>query len=121
MRTRTVTTYISDDGKEFEHESECMRYEFNKVCKEGAVKFYSKDGVIEEPINEKFDDIGFYNSVIRIEVDRTKPEKVKQLCDLIEEWYGWVLIIDALRGNGNEYIWYEDKDFTKSRFVEVKG
>ena len=75
MRTRTVTTYIAEDGKEFDQESECMRYEFNKVCKEGVVRFYSKDRLIEEPINRKFDDIGFYNSVVRIIIDRSKPEK----------------------------------------------
>lgn len=120
MKTIVEYTYVSDDGMEFKNELECMRHEFNTLYKEGFVKFYSKDGYIEEPINKDFDDIGFYNSVIRIEIDRSQPEKIQKICDMSYDYYGFVLFADAFNGAGNTYIWYDKGDITDWKFVEEK-
>ena len=109
MIVKTVTTYISDDGKEFTNEYECMRHEVDSLCKEGFVKFYSKRKRIKEPIRKYYNDEDeFYNSVTRIKIDRSKSSKIRELRDKFVEYYGWCLFADVLDGIGEIYVW-DDK------------
>jgi hypothetical protein len=39
---KTLTTYISDDGKIFENELECLQYELSERCKKSKVKVFGK-------------------------------------------------------------------------------
>lgn len=78
----TIKRYIADDGKEFDNEYECEKYEHSLKIKKCSLKFYNKETILlsQENIENCLEDC-YYLSI----PDLDSLELVKRISD----YYGY--------------------------------